>query len=61
MEYRGATQAAAFDAIEEKVRYNTGQMLEAAMRQQQSPRESATAMALVQLKRAMALRRCSLF
>jgi glutamate dehydrogenase (NAD(P)+) len=61
MEYQGATQAEAFSAIQEKIRHNTRQMLEAAMRQQQPPRESATFMALERLKRAMALRRCSLF
>ncbi|GAB3535191.1 Glu/Leu/Phe/Val dehydrogenase [Photobacterium alginatilyticum] len=61
MEYHGATQAAAFDAIQEKVRRNTEEVLCRITTQSVSPREAATALAKERLRKAMAYRRYSLF
>jgi glutamate dehydrogenase (NAD(P)+) len=60
MEYRGATQAAAFAAIEEKIRANTTATLEAAATERVSPRRAAVDMATAQVKRAMTYRRFSI-
>ena len=60
LEYRGATQAAAFAAIEEKIRSNTEAVLEAAPRDQVAPRQAAVALATAQVKRAMTYRRFSI-
>jgi glutamate dehydrogenase (NAD(P)+) len=60
MEYRGATQAAAFAAIEEKVRANTAAMLEAATTERVPPRRAALELATAQVKRAMSYRRFSI-
>jgi glutamate dehydrogenase (NAD(P)+) len=59
MEYRGATQAAAFAAIEEKVRANTGAVLDAVRARRVSPRRAAIDLAIAQVKRAMSYRRFS--
>ncbi len=61
MEYRGATQLAAFAAIEEKLRRNTTEVLTAAKQANIMPREAATAMARKRIDRAMSFRRWSLF
>ncbi len=61
MEYEGGSQAAALASIEEKLRYNTEQVLEAVKHKQISPREAAMEMAVKRLKKAMSLRRFSLF
>lgn len=61
MELRGATETTALQAIEEKVRRNTRVVLEASRRQGLLPREAAVAMAEERVRRAMALRRYSLF
>jgi glutamate dehydrogenase (NAD(P)+) len=61
MEYRGATQAAAFATIEERIRANTTAMLETATTQRVSPRRAAVDMATAQVKRAMTYRRFSIF
>ena len=61
MEYEGGNQAAALASIEEKLRYNTEQVLEAVKHQQILPREAAMEMAVKRLKKAMSLRRFSLF
>ena len=57
MEYAGATQAAAFQAIEEKIRANTEAVLDAAARQGLPPREAALALAAGRVRAAMATRR----
>jgi glutamate dehydrogenase (NAD(P)+) len=59
MEYRGAGQAAAFAAIEEKIRANTEAVLAAAERDQVTPQQAAVALAQSRVQRAMALRRWS--
>jgi glutamate dehydrogenase (NAD(P)+) len=60
MEYRGATQTAAFAAIEEKIRANTGAMLETFAAQRVSPRRAALDLATALVKRAMSYRRFSI-
>lgn len=57
MEYAGATQTAAFQAIEEKIRANTEAVLDAAKRQRILPRAAATALAAERVRAAMATRR----
>ena len=61
MEYKGALQSAAFQAIEEKLRRNTKRMLEAATTKGILPREAAVELAIQRLKRCMSYRRWSLF
>ena len=61
MEYRGNTQQAAFDAITEKIRLNTEQMLALAQKEQLLPRQAATQLAEKRLKNAMQYRRFSSF
>ncbi|MGE5173359.1 MAG: Glu/Leu/Phe/Val family dehydrogenase [Betaproteobacteria bacterium] len=61
MEYRGSTEAAVFQVIEEKVRYNTGVVLEESAKSSIMPREAATRLAITRIKKAMGLRRWSLF
>ena len=61
MEYRGNTQQAAFDAITEKIRLNTAQMLELAQKEPLLPRQAATQLAEKRLKNAMQYRRFSSF
>lgn len=61
MEYQGASQTAALQAIEEKLRRNTAQVLESSTRQQILPREAAMEMAMQRITRAMSFRRYSLF
>jgi glutamate dehydrogenase (NAD(P)+) len=56
-EYRGATQAAAFEAIAEKIRSNTAHVLEAAGRDRVLPREAAVDLALQRVRAAMRYRR----
>ena len=60
MEYRGATQAAAFSAIEEKIRVNTMAVLDAVRARGVSPRQAATELATERVKRAMSYRRFSI-
>lgn len=57
MEYAGATQAVAFQAIEEKLRANTEAVLEAAVRSRILPREAAAGLATERVRAAMATRR----
>jgi glutamate dehydrogenase (NAD(P)+) len=47
--------------IEEKVRRNTGLVLEASARQQILPRDAAMELALTRIRKAMSFRRFSLF
>jgi len=61
MEYHGSTQSAAMQAIEEKLRRNTEQVLETARREQILPRQAAMEMAEQRIRRAMGFRRWSLF
>jgi glutamate dehydrogenase (NAD(P)+) len=61
MEYQGASKAAAFASIEEKLRRNTELVLEEVKNKQTLPREAAMEMALERVKKAMSLRRYSLF
>ena len=61
MEYQGASEAAALQSIEEKLRRNTTQVLEAVKRQQILPRAAAVELATERLKKAMSFRRYSLF
>lgn len=60
MEYHGATQAAAFAAIEEKIRANTAALLDSASRRGVSPRRAAVDMATARVQRAMSYRRFSI-
>jgi glutamate dehydrogenase (NAD(P)+) len=57
MEYRGATQAAAFDAIQEKIRANTEAVLAAATRGGLAPRRAALELATGRVRQAMRHRR----
>ncbi|MDI6853100.1 MAG: Glu/Leu/Phe/Val dehydrogenase [Deltaproteobacteria bacterium] len=61
MEYRGATQAAVFQTIEEKVRSNARLVLEESRIRKILPRDAANDLALRRLKKAMAIRRWSIF
>jgi glutamate dehydrogenase (NAD(P)+) len=61
MEYQGAGQSAAFQAIEEKVCRNTRLVLEAAESKGILPRKAAVDLALQRLKKSMSYRRWSLF
>ncbi len=61
MEYQGASRAAAFDAIEEKLRQNTRTVLEQAQYNDIPPRKAAVDMALARVRKAMSFRRWSLF
>jgi len=60
-ECQGATQCTAFGSIEEKVRSNVAQVLEAAKTQGIQPREAAVELAVKRVKRAMKYRRWSIF
>ncbi len=60
LEYRGATLAAAFAAIEEKIRANTGAVLDAVTAKRVSPRRAALDLATAQVERAMSYRRFSI-
>ncbi len=61
MEYHGATRTAAFQAIEERIRRNVDQVLEEAQRSSAPPRHAALELAVAHVRRAMSLRRFSLF
>jgi glutamate dehydrogenase (NAD(P)+) len=61
MEYQGAYQSAAFQAIEEKLCRNTRLVLEDAATKGILPREAAVDLAVQRLKKSMSYRRWSLF
>jgi glutamate dehydrogenase (NAD(P)+) len=61
VEYQGASEAAAFAAIEEKLRRNTREVLLAARDQQILPRAAARAMARRRVEQAMRHRRWHIF
>jgi glutamate dehydrogenase (NAD(P)+) len=57
VEYRGGTRRAAFDYIDERIRANTREVLEASRRDNVLPRSAALAVAERRVTRAMQLRR----
>ncbi|HBZ70404.1 MAG TPA: Glu/Leu/Phe/Val dehydrogenase [Deltaproteobacteria bacterium] len=61
MEYHGATQTAAFQAIEERIRTNTDAVLADATRRGVLPRQAAVELAVARVRRAMGWRRWSIF
>ena len=61
MEYAGASESAALQAIEEKLRRNTAGVLALAHDRQVSPRDAASELAVARVRRAMAIRRWSIF
>lgn len=61
MEYRGATQTAAFEAIEEKVSRNTELVLEESKTKKILPREAAMNLAVRRVKKAMTFKRWSIY
>ena len=61
MEYQGASQAAVFATIEEKLRRNTEMVLATSKSQGILPRQAAMNLALQRVKKAMSFRRWSLF
>jgi glutamate dehydrogenase (NAD(P)+) len=61
MEYRGATQSQAFEAIAERIRENTEAVLSDAGARQVGAREAALALATRRVKQAMGYRRFSIF
>ena len=61
MEWQGATQSAAFDAIAERIRANTAAVLESAKQRRVLPRQAAVDLARERVRRAMATRRWSIF
>ncbi|MGB5201791.1 MAG: Glu/Leu/Phe/Val dehydrogenase, partial [Sedimenticolaceae bacterium] len=61
MEYQGATETAALQTIQDKLRRNTQMVLEDARERGILPREAAQAMAEARVRKAMVLRRYSLF
>jgi glutamate dehydrogenase (NAD(P)+) len=61
MEYKGATETAAFEAIEERLRQNTRQLLDNVKQKQVLPRQAAIDLALQRIKRAVSYKRWSVF
>ena len=61
MEYAGATQAQAFQVIEERIRGNVEAVLAAAQKQSIPPRKAALEIAARRVKQAMSYRRFSIF
>jgi len=61
MEYHGASQLAAFAAIEEKLRANTREVLEQVKQKGTLPRVAAMQLAVSRVRRAMAYRRWSIY
>jgi glutamate dehydrogenase (NAD(P)+) len=61
MEYQGASRTAAMDIIEDKLTYNVRRVLDAARSESCMPREAAEGIAHRRVRRAMGLRRWSLF
>jgi glutamate dehydrogenase (NAD(P)+) len=61
MEYQQASEKAAFEAIEEKLCVNTEEVLASARRRQVLPRVAATELAVQRVKKAMSMRRWSVF
>lgn len=61
MEYKGSTQQAAMETIAEKISNNTKTVLEISRAENIQPREAAIQMASERVKKAMSMRRWSLF
>jgi glutamate dehydrogenase (NAD(P)+) len=61
MEYRGATQSAAFQSIEERIRANTEAVLQEARKRDVLPRQAAVDLSVRRVKSAMSYRRWSVF
>ena len=61
MEYRGASQAAAFDAIAEKLRQNSEEVLERVAKNGMLPRDAAMELAVSRVRKAMSCRRWGIF
>ncbi len=61
MEYHGATQSQAFDAIQEKLRANTKQVLDEARQRSLAPREAALRLATQRVREAMGYRRWAVY
>jgi glutamate dehydrogenase (NAD(P)+) len=59
VEYRGGARTAAFEAIAEKIRSNTAQVLEGAVGGKIQPRQAAMDLALQRVRKAMHYRRWS--
>ncbi len=57
MEYHGGTESQALQAIDEKLRANTAEVLERARRDSVLPRAAATALADDRIREAMSFRR----
>jgi glutamate dehydrogenase (NAD(P)+) len=61
MEYHGAAEATAFQVIDDKLRRNARLVLESSVKQRILPRQAAMELAVQRVKRAMSMRRFSLF
>ncbi len=61
MEYRGASQAAAFDTIAETLRQNTGEVLASVRKNGVLQREAALQLAATRVQKAMAFRRWGIY
>ncbi|KVO57204.1 hypothetical protein WT66_29420 [Burkholderia stagnalis] len=61
VEYAGGSQAAALDRIAATVRENTAEVIEAATRRGQSPRDAALDPATARVRKAMSFRRWGAF
>jgi glutamate dehydrogenase (NAD(P)+) len=61
MEYQGATESAAMQSVQDKLRRNTRLVLEDSRRRGILPRRAAEELALARLHKAMGLRRFNLF
>jgi glutamate dehydrogenase (NAD(P)+) len=61
MEYQGASQSAAFAAIEEKLRANTKQVLDRVAKEKILPRTAALELAVARVKKAMGYRRWGIY
>ena len=60
LEYRGSTQAAVFEAITEKIRANTAEVLALVKQKNILPRQAAVELAAARVRAAMATRRFSI-
>lgn len=61
MEYQGASQAAAFETIAEKLRQNSEEVLEKVAKKGMLPRDAAMELAVSRVRKAMAYRRWGIF
>jgi glutamate dehydrogenase (NAD(P)+) len=61
MEYHGSTEGAAFEAIDERIRANTEQVLEESQRRSILPRQAAVELSQRRVERSMGYRRWSIF